>query len=293
MEKSAATQPGRARFIAILYLIAAAVLWSLGGVFIKEVAWNPIAIAGMRSAFASLLMWAVVRKPKFRWSRDQILCALAYSATVIIFVAANKLTTAANVILLQYTAPIYVALFGFAVLKEKTTKSDWVTIFVVIGGMTLFFADNLDARGMWGNILSIIDGMTYATVILLMRKQKDEGSLDSILLGNIFTAVIGLPFVFQSPPSSSMMFTLFIMGIVQLGLPYILFALAMKSVSALDAALIPVIEPILNPIWVFLLIGEVPGKWALVGGTIVLAAVTLRCVLTLQKPDQQKLADTT
>jgi drug/metabolite transporter (DMT)-like permease len=292
MEQPTGILSRKSRSTSILYLITASVLWSLGGVFIKGVELNPLAIAGMRSIFASLFLWAVIRKPKFTWSRDQILCAVAYSATVILFVIANKMTTAANVILLQYTAPIYVALFGFLVLKEKTTRADWVTIIVVLGGMALFFGDNLDTRGLWGNILSIIDGITYATVILLLRKQRDSGSLDAILLGNIFTAIIGIPFMFQSVPSTSAVFSLLFMGVLQLGLPYILFALAMKSVSALDAALIPVIEPVLNPIWVFLLIGEVPGKWALAGGVIVILAVTYRCVFTTKRTARKSTAET-
>jgi drug/metabolite transporter (DMT)-like permease len=291
MEQTTGTRWNKQRTIAIVYLVMASVLWSLGGVMIKGVEGNPLAIAGIRSVFASLLFWAVIRRPKFTWSRDQILCAAAYAATVILFVISNKLTAAANVILLQYTAPIYVALFGFLVLKEKTTVTDWMTILVVVAGMALFFADDLDMRGLWGNILSIVDGITYAAVILLMRKQKED-SLHAILLGNILTAIIGLPFALGSAPSGSLLFSLFVMGIFQLGLPYILFALAIKSVSALDAALIPVIEPILNPIWVFLLMGEVPGKWALTGGAIVFIAITLRCVIAAAKAKEFNSADT-
>ena len=286
MEQVSAPRRGKQRAVAILYLVAASVLWSLGGVMIKGVEGSPLAIAGIRSIFASILFWAVIRRPRFTWSRDQILCALAYASTVILFVMANKMTAAANVILLQYTAPIYVALFGFLVLKEKTTVMDWITIFVVVAGMALFFADDLDTKGLWGNILSVIDGITYAAVILLMRKQKNEGSLDAILLGNILTAIISVPFALGSFPSTSTLFSLLVMGVFQLGLPYLLFALAIKSVSALDAALIPVIEPILNPVWVFLLMGEVPGKWALTGGAIVFIAITLRCVVSAARPKE-------
>lgn len=286
MEQTTGTRWNKQRTIAIIYLVMASILWSLGGVMIKGVEGSPLAIAGIRSIFASLLFWAVIRRPKFTWSRDQILCALAYASTVILFVMANKMTAAANVILLQYTAPIYVALFGFLVLKEKTTGMDWITIFVVVAGMALFFADDLDTTGLWGNILSIIDGITYAAVILLMRKQKSEGPLDAILLGNILTAIIGTPFAIGSPPSASTLFSLLLMGVFQLGLPYILFALAIKWVSALDAALIPVIEPILNPVWVFLMMGEVPGKWALVSGAIVFTAITFRCVVSALKPKE-------
>ncbi len=250
---------------------------------LKSLEGNPLAFAGIRSIFASLLIWAVLRKPKITLSRDQVLCALAYALTVTIYIIANQLTAAANVILLQYTAPVYVAVFGFIVLKERTTKMDWIIILTVLAGMALFFADDLDGKGLLGNILSVIDGITYAGVIILMRKQKED-SLNAVLLGNIFTVIIGLPFAIKFPPSLPDVGTLMVMGIFQLGLPYILFALAIKSVTALDAALIPVIEPILNPIWVFLLIGEVPGKWALLGGVIVFAAVTLRCLYTTARP---------
>jgi drug/metabolite transporter (DMT)-like permease len=213
-----------------------------------------------------------------------MLCAFAYSATVILFVVANKLTTAANVILLQYTAPVYVALFGFAVLKEKTTKTDWITVIVVLGGMVLFFLDDIDTTSILGNALAVLSGMTFSAVVLLMRKQKNGSPLESILLGNIITAVVGIPFMFQTAPSSTTWAGLILMGTLQLGLPYILYSAAIKSVSALEAVLIPVIEPIVNPIWVFLMIGEIPGKWSIIGGAVVLIAVTFRCAIAAVRP---------
>ncbi|MBA1336230.1 MAG: hypothetical protein HPY66_2475 [Firmicutes bacterium] len=275
----------KTRVLAIFYLVAASLLWSLGGVFIKWVQWNPIAIAGMRSGVSAVFIWIVLRKPRFNWSRDQILCAFSYAATVILFVVANKLTTAANVILLQYTAPIYVAIFGFFVLKEKTTRLDWLTVAVVVGGMVLFFIDDIDVTGLWGNILATLSGITFAGVVMLMRKQKDGSPLESVLLGNILTAVIASPFMLTSAPSVTTSLTLIVMGTIQLGLPYILYSIAIKSVTALEAVLIPVIEPIANPIWVFFMLGEIPGKWSVVGGIVVIAAVTLRCVIvTLKSP---------
>lgn len=274
----------KTRALAIFYLVAASLLWSLGGVFIKWVQWNPIAIAGMRSSVSAVFIWIVLRKPRFNWSRDQILCAFCYAATVILFVVANKLTTAANVILLQYTAPIYVAIFGFFVLKEKTTKLDWLTVTVVVGGMVLFFIDDIDVTGLWGNMLATLSGITFAGVVMLMRKQKDGSPLESVLMGNILTAIIASPFMLTSAPSVTTSLTLIMMGIIQLGLPYVLYSIAIKSVTALEAVLIPVIEPIANPIWVFFMLGEVPGKWAVVGGIVVIAAVTLRCVFIALKP---------
>jgi drug/metabolite transporter (DMT)-like permease len=273
---------------AIIYLICAALLWSTGGFFIKWVEWNPLAIAGARSAVGAVLIGIVLRKKDLSWSREQILCALAYAATVILFVVANKLTTAANTILLQYTAPIYVALFSFAFLKERVTALDWITTVVVFGGMVLFFMDDFDTRGLLGNILAILSGMTYAAMAMLMRRQKDGSPLSSVFLGNIITALIGFPFMFQSIPSAAGFLGITLLGTVQLGLPYILYTTAIKSVSALEAVLIPVIEPITNPIWVFLMLGEVPGKGAIAGGIIVLGAVTARCVITEIKAKKQQ-----
>jgi drug/metabolite transporter (DMT)-like permease len=276
-------KPGRN--LSILLLIATAVLWSFGGILIKLVDWNPIAIAGMRSAIASLFILAIIKKPKIDWSPTQIGCAAAYAATVISFVAANKLTTAANAILLQYTAPIYVAIFSVWFLKERTKLIDWITIFFVIGGMLLFFIDNLTSGGYLGNMLAIFSGISFACLIMLMRKQKDTSPLESIFLGNVLTAIISLPFMFQSAPSLTSWIGLLILGVFQLGLSYVLYSAAIKHITALEASLIPVIEPVLNPVWVFLMIGEIPGTWAMIGGLVVISAITLRCVLLTIKSD--------
>lgn len=264
---------------AIVLLVITAILWSLGGVLIKSIKWNPIAIAGMRSAIAAIVLLIVIKKPKITWSFPQIGAALAYSGTVILFVMANKTTTAANAILLQYTAPIYVAIFGALFLKEKTKLFDWIIIMIVLGGMALFFLDNLSTSGILGNILAAGSGVCFGFLAIFMRMQKDGSPLESVLLGNILTAIIGIPFMFSSTITTDGLLMLLIMGVVQLGIPYILYSMAIKHVTALEAILIPIIEPILNPVWVFILIGEIPGPWAIVGGVIVVSAVTVRCVL--------------
>ena len=269
---------------AIIYLILTAILWSLGGVLIKSVKWNPVAIAGARSAIASLVMLAYIRRPRFTWSRAQILAAIFYAGTVILFVTANKLTTAANAILLQYGAPVYVAIFGSIILKEKTTTADWITISLVIFGMFLFFLDELRPGDLSGNIIAILSGITFALYIVFMRKQKDESPIESTLLGNILTVIIGLPFMLSSSPETrSSWIGILLLGTVQLGISYILYSIAIKDVTALEAILIPIIEPVLNPVWVFLAMGETPGRWAFVGGAIILASVTLRYTIPLVK----------
>jgi len=269
---------------AIIYLVLTAILWSLGGVLIKSVKWNPVAIAGARSAIASLVMLAYIRRPRFTWSRAQILAAIFYAGTVILFVTANKLTTAANAILLQYGAPVYVAIFGSIILKEKTTTADWITISLVIFGMFLFFLDELRPGDLSGNIIAILSGITFALYIVFMRKQKDESPIESTLLGNILTVIIGLPFMLSSSPETrSSWIGILLLGTIQLGISYILYSIAIKDVTALEAILIPIIEPVLNPVWVFLAMGETPGRWAFVGGAIILASVTLRYTIPLVK----------
>ena len=265
---------------AIIFLLCTAILWSTGGFLIKFIEWHPIAIAGGRSIIAALIMWVYVKKPKFTWSNIQIMGAVAYAFTVILFVIANKLTTAANTILLQYTGPIYVALFSYWFLKEKITSIDWITILTVILGMTLFFIEKLSPDGILGNFIAILAGIAFAWLALCLRKQKDGSPLESLILGNILTAIIGLPFIIDTGiPSQQSMIALFVLGIFQLGLPYILYSKAVKYVSALDAVLIPVLEPILNPLWVFLLLGESIGMWPMIGGAIIIVAITTRSIL--------------
>ena len=274
------------RLRAIGLLVVTAILWSLGGVLIKSIKWNPVAIAGMRSMIAAVVLLVVIKRPKVNWSFAQIGAALTYSATVILFVIANKTTTAANAILLQYTAPIYVALFGAWFLKERTKAFDWIIIFIVLCGMALFFVDHLSINGMLGNIAAAASGVCFGFLAIFMRMQKDGSPIESILLGNILTAVIAIPFMFNSPPTTSGWISLLIMGVVQLGIPYVLYSSAVKHVTALEAILIPIIEPLLNPVWVFLLLGETPGIWSIIGGGIVVTAVTLRCILPILRANK-------
>ncbi|MEN2984195.1 MAG: EamA family transporter [Dictyoglomaceae bacterium] len=263
---------------AIFFLILSAVLWSLGGVLIKIVDLHPIAIAGTRSAIASLVILIYLKKIKLSFNPIQITGALFYSGTVILFVLANKLTTAANAILLQYGAPLYVALLSYPILKEKVEKMDWIAMFLMLIGIYIFFLDKLQFSNFIGNIIAILSGINFAFFIIFMRKQKDNSPINSVLLGNIITALIGLPFILRSFNLINLknFIGLTLLGTIQIGISYILYSIAIKEVSALEGALIPMIEPILNPIWVFLAIGEIPGKYSLLGGSIILATVSLR-----------------
>lgn len=269
-------------------LLATAVLWSFGGILIKLVNWNPVAIAGMRSAIAALLLLVIIKKPKWIWSKVRIGGIIAYVSTVIFFVMANKLTTPANAILLQYTAPVYIAILGKFFLDEKTERMDWFFISIIIGGMILFFIDDIGGGSLKGNILAILSGISFASNVIFMRKQKDGSPIESIFWGNVFTAIIGIPFMFRSYPDARSWTGLLLLGVFQIGMSYFLYAKAIKNVTALEAVLIPVIEPILNPLWVFLFLGEIPGKWSLVGGVIVLMSVTGKALYTTIKTDRSR-----
>ncbi len=265
---------------AIAILILAGVLWSLGGVLIKSISWPPLAISGLRSGVAALVIYFFSRNNKITFTKSKILAACFYALVVTLFVIANKLTTAGNAILLQYTAPVYVALFGYMFLKEKSTIVDWVTIVILLIGLALFFIDDLTLDGITGNIFAVFSGMSFAALTLLLRKQKDDSPSDSVLLGNILTLIIGIPFIsIGATIETKPIILVLILGVFQLGIPYVLYTTAIKHLTALDAIIFPIIEPILNPILVFLILGETLGPWAFLGGTMVLGGVILRAIL--------------
>ena len=270
------------RYKAILFMLVAATLWSSGGLLIKLVAWNPVAIAGLRSFIAVVVLLFFFRGSHLSWSFPQMGGAVAYAITVTLFVTATKLTTAANAILLQYTAPIYVALFSAWFLNEKVKSFDWLTIIFVFCGLTLFFMDKLNSAGILGNILAIISGFSFGWLVLILRKYKSTSQLDAIIMGNCLAALTGMPFMFSGAPDVNSWIGLFTLGIIQLGLSYFLYSIAIRRVKAVEAVIIPMLEPVLNPLWVFLFIGETPGAWALAGGCIVVTAITIRGIAGAQ-----------
>lgn len=259
-----------------MLLVITAILWSSGGLLIKAIDWHPLAIAGFRSAIAAVVIRLAFRGQRLNFSRPQLIGAAGYAGTVMLFVASTKLTTAANAILLQYTAPVFVALLAAWFLGEKPRPADWLTIGVVFGGMVLFFQDKMSAGGMLGNILALASGFTMAVMGVAMRHQKDGSPFGSVLLGNVATVACGLPFMTAPLPDLTGWAALVTLGFFQLGLSYVLYSIAVKHVTALEAILITTIEPILNPVWVFLLIGERPGPWSLAGGVVIIAAIVGR-----------------
>ena len=267
----------------VLLLIAAALCWSMGGLLIKSIAWPALAVAGGRGIIAALFLMATSRPLRFHFSRPQIVGAIAYAGCTVTFCMATKLTTAANAILLQYTAPVWVALFGAWFLHERATRADWITIAVVTAGMALFFADGLELANLLGNTLAIVSGVCFAIMAIALRQQKDGSPVESIILGNLLAFGIGLPWILRAPALPPVGWAaLAVLGTVQLGVSYWLFSRAIKHVTALESLIIPVIEPILNPLWVLIVLHEKPTPLALGGGTIVLAAVTLRAIASVR-----------
>lgn len=265
---------------AIILLLFAGAMWSLGGLLIKSIPWPPLAISGMRGGIAAIVIYIYSRNDKITITKDKIIAACFYTLVVTLFVMANKLTTAGNAILLQYTAPVYVALFGYMFLGERSTFVDWATIMILLLGLALFFFDDLSFDGYLGNVLAILSGMSFAGLTLLLRKQKDDSPSDSILLGNILTLVIGLPVIVGGTEFDlNSIILILLLGVLQLGIPYILYTTAIKHVTALDAIIFPIIEPILNPLLVFIVLGETLGAWSVFGGALVLSGVIFRAIL--------------
>ena len=282
VEKESPSPAPRRQGVAIAAIAGCAILWSSAGLFIKIVSWNPFAIAGVRSFIGALVILVAIRKPRFTWSFAQIAGAVCYAACMIGFVSANKLTTAANAILLQYTAPLWVAAFGWIFLKEKAGVLDWVTIAVVLGGMVLFFMDKLTVGGMQGNLLAIVSGIFFGGAIVAFRAQKDGSSIESILLSHGLIILVSIPFLWQGSPTLAGWGGLAFLGVFQIGISSLLLSYGVKRVTALQSILTAVLEPIFNPVWVFLVLGERPGPHALIGGVVILAAVTTRSVLSLR-----------
>lgn len=265
---------------AVGLLLLTVVLWSTSGLLVKLLPWNAIALSGARSAITALVIWAYLRHPKFTWSSAQIGGAIAFVLTQTLFIAATQLTTAANAIFLQYTAPVFVALFGRWYLGERVRTADWLAMAAIFGGMFLFLVDGFSAGGLLGSALAILAGISMAWMILFMRKQKDGSPLETALLGSIIGAAVGLPFIvwairYGAPLGGQGVAIILFLGVFQLGIPFIFYSKAIRCLTAVESVLILTLEPILNPLWVFLVIEEQPGPTAMLGGVIVVAAVTL------------------
>ncbi|MCK6583742.1 MAG: DMT family transporter [Anaerolineales bacterium] len=263
---------------AIFYLVITAVLWSTSGLFVKILDWQPLAILAGRSLFAAVVFLIYLKRLPTRFGLWQLLAALMFILTQFLFITSTKMTTAANSIFLQYTGPIYVVLLAYWLLGEKPSRTDYISMFVIFLGLTLFFADRLSPEGFYGNLLAILSGMTGAVMMVSFRAQKDGNPAESNLIAFLVTATCGFPFILKETWTANSWLILAFLGIFQIGFAFIFFTKGIKHIPALEANLIGTLEPVLNPIWVFLFYGESMGRFALVGGLVVLGGVVMSAV---------------
>lgn len=263
---------------AIFYLIITAILWSTSGLFVKILDWQPVAILAGRSFFAAIVFLIYLRRIPTRFGLWQLLAAAMFILTQFLFITSTKLTTAANSIFLQYTMPIYVVLLAYWFLGEKPSRTDWLAMVIIFIGLTLFFGDDLNADGFLGNLLAILSGVTGAIMMVSFRAQKDGNPAESNLIAFLVTATFGFPFILKETWTMNSILILAFLGIFQIGVAFIFFSKGIKHIPALEANLIGTLEPVLNPIWVFLFYGESMGKFALIGGLVVLSGVILSAV---------------
>ncbi len=295
---------------AVFYVVIAVLMWSTGGLFIKLTSFDAYQVTFFRSLLAGLtVLIFVIAKTRGRRLRNElrinaigIFASIVYATLLFLFVWATKHTTAANAIFLQYTAPIYILILGPFVIGEKFHLSDLVTVVFCIAGMSLFFVGKLEITDYQGNLAALGSGIFLGLYIMLLKHPQAVGPppaslpasavdgavetntetphspISTVIYGNFLLALVTLPSGLNAFPTMTLKDTAAVgfLGIFQIGIAYILF---IKGVTAgtrpLDASIIGFIEPLLNPVWVFLFVGEEPSKWAILGGAIIIATVVL------------------
>jgi drug/metabolite transporter (DMT)-like permease len=262
--------------------------------FIKIVDWHPMLIAGLRSLIAALFMMGVGRmrprpkgagkaQPRMLWG-----AAVSYALTMILFVIANKLTASANAILLQYSAPIWAAIFGWALAGEKPYGEHWAALGAVVIGLLLFLKDGLSGGSFLGDCIAVLSGIAFGIHSVFMRLQKEGNPADALILSHWITAAACIPFLFIAPPelTASHCLAIIFMGVIQIGAASLLFSYGIRRVRAVQAMLTAVVEPVLNPLWVLVVTGEKPGIPALFGGGIIITAVIASSLVGLKKKNR-------
>lgn len=273
----------------LILISSAAFLWSTSGLFIKVLKLDALQISFYRSLFAGLTIYILtsLHRRSFRVPVPGIISVLSsfsYAGILIFFVVANKLTTSANAIFLQFTAPVYLLFLEPLFLKTKFQFRNVITVIVTLLGMTLFFLGKLEIGNVIGNLLAIMAGICFAFFSLFNKwnkiANKSEQSIYSVIFGNCLVVIIAGIFVFNRLNITSYEFLIVLyMGVVQIGISYIVFNVGLNYVSATEAMIIGMLEAIFNPIWVFIGLGEVPSIYAIIGGVIVLSAILIHNLL--------------
>lgn len=266
----------------MLAMLVCAMLWSIAGIFIKLLPWNAFVIAGLRSAVAALVVagYMMLKRIPLEINRRTLTVAAFLAATYSMFVLSNKLTTAANAIVLQYCAPVFVLLYSAFVRHQKFRLADYLVVLFTFLGVAVCFLTQLGGGGTIGNAVAILTGVAFAGIFIFSEGIRPETRINGILQGQLITALIGLPVMLWSPPEFTVQTTasILILGVFQLGIPFVLYAYALERAKPLLCSLLAVLEPLFNPIWVMLFYGETPSLLALVGGLIVVGSITVWCV---------------
>ena len=270
-----------------LFVFLSAVCFSIGGLFVKMIPWNGLAINSARNiiSFLVLLLFFLKSRHKFVINKTVLVGALAITGTNILYCVANKLTTAGNTIILQFTMPIWVMLFSTLLLKKKPTRLDLIAAAFVFAGVICFFVDSLSSGHLAGDLLALLSGVFYAGVFM-MNSQPDSNSLSSVLIGMFFNVITGLPFLIGEHPFSAepkVLLSVLVLGVLQLGLAYIFLTLGLERTPPITASLISGIEPVLNPVLVAFFYGEMLTPLSLAGAAIVFITILCYNVLTLKK----------
>ncbi len=264
----------------IIAVFLTAILWSSGGLLIKLVTLNSMQISFFRCAIAAIVFAMLFRKRVLMVNKLSLFNSLAYAAVLILFVIATKTTTAANAIFLQSTAPIYVLIFEPILTKTHWERINIITIVICFLGMILFFMGDLTPGDIQGNIAALLAGVAFAAFFLGMRKNDPQYGESSIFYGNIMVTLFCIPFVADMNTISLENFTLVtLLGVFQIAFAYALFSYGIKRIIAVEASIISLFEPVLNPIWVFIGYGEVPSFYAIIGGIIIITAITARTII--------------
>ncbi len=261
-------------------MVAAAVLWSTGGLFIKWTSLSGLELSFGRSLLAAVAVAIFTRHEGFGLNRVTAIASVLYAALLVLFVLATKQTTAANAIFLQYTAPVYLLILEPLIYKEKFRRRDLIVVIACVAGMSLFFVGKLRPQDVTGNLLALASGFCFACYFLLLRHStaRAVNRASSVIYGNLLVVLITAPVGIKALSGITRHDALSVvyLGVVQIGVAYTLFTVAMaRGVRSLDAGIVGYIEPVLNPIWVFLVIGERPTRWALIGGAIIVVAVVV------------------
>jgi drug/metabolite transporter (DMT)-like permease len=257
----------------LMFLVA--LLFSLGGLLIKLVPWDPIAINGFRSIVAVLVIGLARRSFKIKLNRLTLVSAVSLSITNVLFVMANKMTLAANAIVLQYTSPIYILLLGMVVFKVKPHRTKWIVVTMAMGGMVLFFLDKLNGGMLLGNIYALLSGVTYAMVFFFSAHDQVEPQ-EAIMLAGMISFTLGLPFYWSQPAlNTGGWISILTLGVVQQGLAYLCFSYGIKMISSINANLICLSEALMSACLVWIVLKEKPGPFAMIGGTIIILAILL------------------